>query len=389
MRNHMWRYSFHVLRAFCMIFIFFAPSWGSEWEVSPYVTVRGEYNDNILFDPDEKKLDDMVTRVRPRVEGRYGTERLDFSLDLGLEWEKYLDYAELDTVDHDHYIALSYALSRTLILSTGAYFRKDTTLEAELLETGLLVHRREDRRRFGGDLGFVYDVSHRLSCSGEWSRGYGDYPDDPDRRNDYQEDAFGLAPRYVLSPATTLFLNMAYTETVYDKEGIARTVITNYNIIPSLRHDFAEDFYVSGGVGYSYSEQKTKDEESGGFAFDLRIHGDWKKGSIELLANRYQYSTYYRRSADRSRLTLRGTYRLSHRFSSSLSASYYINRFSGYNDNEYFTVYPSFNYIFTPSVRLRGSVGYSRYEYEDRSDRDRLTATLEIRFGWPRLLSGH
>ena len=182
---------------------------------------------------------------------------------------------------------------------------------------------------------------------------------------------------------------MAYTETVYDKKGIARTVIVYYNIMPSLRHDFAEDFYVSGGVGYSHSEQKTKDQDSGGFAFDFRIHGDWKKGSIELLANRDQYSTYYRRSADRSRLTLRGTYRLSHRFSSGLSVSYYINRFSGDNDNEYLTVYPSFSYIFTPSVLLRGTVGYSKYEYEDRSDRDRLIATLEIHFGWPRLLSGH
>lgn len=387
MRNTIWKCSFHALRAFCMVFLFFAPSLGSEWEVSPYVTVGEEYNDNILFSADEKKFDDMVTRVRPRVEGRYGTERLDFSLDLGLEWEKYLDNDELDTVDHDHYIALSYALSRTFSLSTGAYFRKDTN-QAQLLETGVLAPR-EDRRMFGGDLGFVYDLSHRLSCSGEWSRGYCDYPDDPDRRHDYQVDSVALVPLYVLSPATTLFLNMAYTETVYDKKGIARTVIVHYKTIPSLRHDFAEDLYVSGGVGYTHSEQKTKNQDSGGFAFDLRIHGDWEKGSIELLANRDQYSTYYRRSSDRSTLTLRGTYRLSHRFSTSLRASYYINRFGGDNDYEYFTVYPSFNYIFTPSVRLRGSVGYSKYEYEAGSDRDRLIATLEIRFGWPRLLSGH
>jgi hypothetical protein len=215
------------LAAFVAVFLLFAPSWSADWEVSPCVEIIEEYNDNILFSSKGQELDDFVTYVRPRVEAKYSTDRLRMSLNSGLEREIYVDYDELNTTNHDHKLALSYGLLRTLGLRAGGYFREDTTLETELIEEGLLVDR-EDRRKFGGSFGFNYAFSTFLSCSADWTRRYTEYPNDPVDLNDQASDTLKLAPSYVLSPQTSLFLNLTCTNTEYDDEG--DTFIANYNI---------------------------------------------------------------------------------------------------------------------------------------------------------------
>jgi len=391
MHKSLWKWYFITLTVFSTVFLFFAPSWSADWEVSPRVSIVEEYNDNILFSRERQELDDWVTYVRPRVEGTYHTKRLRVSLDSGLEAEKYIDYDELDTIDHDHRVALSYGLSRNLSLRTGGYFREDTTLETELVEEGLLVDR-EDRRKFGGNLGFNYGFSTRLFLSGGWTRRYTVYPDEPLEFDDRRSNTLDLAPQYILSPRTSLFLKMVYTKTEYDTQG--DPTIENYNIRPSFRHDFAEDFYISGGAGYRYTERSQKgekDEDSDGFVFDLSFHRDWKKASMELLASRDQYSTVDRRSIERDRLTLKGTYRLTERFRTSVAGTFRRNRVDeGGDDTDYYTVTPALSYNLTPTIILRGSVDYSEYDYEDDSDwdRERFRARLLLNFNWPRLWSG-
>ena len=377
--------------AFVAVFLLFAPSWSADWEVSPYVTIIEEYDDNILFSSKGQELDDFVTYVRPRVEAKYSTDRLRMSLNSGLGVEKYVDYDELDTIDHEHKLDLSYGFSGTLGLRAGGDFREDTTLETELIEEGLLVDR-EDRRKFGGNLGFDYGFSTRLKLSADWTRRYTEYPDDPVELNDQVGDTLKLAPSYVLSPQTSLFLNLTYTNTEYDDEG--DTFIANYNIRPSFRHDFAEDFYVSGGAGYRYTERETKnaDEHTDGFVFNLLFHRDWERVSMELLASRNQYSTADRRSVERNMLTLRGTYRLSDRFRSSLAATFRTNRVDkGTGNSDYYTVSPAFNYDLTSTITLKGSVDYTEYDYKDinNADKERFRARLFLNFTWPRLWSGH
>jgi len=378
------------LAAFAAVFLLFAPSWSADWKVSPCVEIIEEYNDNILFSSKGLELDDFVTYVSPRVKAKYSTDRLRMSLNSGLEREIYVDHDELNTTNHDHKLVLSYGLSRTLGLRARGYFREDTTLETELIEEGLLVDRG-DRRKFGGSFGFNYAFSTFLSCSADWTRRYTEYPDDPDDLNDQVGDTLKLTPMYVLSSQTSLFLNLTYTNTEYDDEG--DTSIANYNIIPSFRHDFGETFYVSGGAGYRYVEHESKnsDEHTGGFVFNLLFHRDWERVSMELLASRTQYSTAYRRSVERDMLALRGTYRLSDRFRSSLVATFRRNSVDKDTDNsDYYTVSPSLSYDLTPTITLRGFLDYSEYDYKDNNnaDRERFRVRLFLNFTWPRLWRG-
>jgi len=378
------------LAAFAAVFLLFAPSWSADWKVSPCVEIIEEYNDNILFSSKGQEFDDFVTYVSPRVKAKYSTDRLRMSLNSGLEREIYVDHDELNTTNHDHKLVLSYGLSRTLGLRARGYFREDTTLETELIEEGLLVDRG-DRRKFGGSFGFNYAFSTFLSCSADWTRRYTEYPDDPDDLNDQVGDTLKLTPMYVLSSQTSLFLKLTYTNTEYDDEG--DTSIANYNIIPSFRHDFGETFYVSGGAGYRYVEHESKnsDEHTGGFVFNLLFHRDWERVSMELLASRTQYSTAYRRSVERDMLALRGTYRLSDRFRSSLVATFRRNSVDKDTDNsDYYTVSPSLSYDLTPTITLKGSVDYTEYDDKDinDADRERFRARLFLNFTWPRLWRG-
>ena len=153
MQNGLRKCSFVVVAVLVIVVPLFATVSASDWEVSPSVQFIEEDNDNILFSRDEFELDDFVTYVQPRLEAIYSTERFHLSLDSGLEAEAYIDNDDLNTIDHDHRIALSHALSPSFSLTAGGYFQQDTTLERELIEEGLLA-RREDRRMFGGNIGF-------------------------------------------------------------------------------------------------------------------------------------------------------------------------------------------------------------------------------------------
>jgi len=390
MYNGLLKSSLITLAAFAAVFLLFAPSWSADWAVSPCVEIIKEYNDNIHFSSKGQELDDFVTYVRPWVEAKYSTDRLRLSLNSRLEREIYVDYDELNTTNHDHKFVLSYGLSRTLGLRARGDFREDTTLETELIEEGLLVDR-EDRLKFGGSFGFNYAFSTFLACSADWTRRYIEYPDDPVDLNDQLGDTLKLTHRYVLSPQTSLFLNLTYTNTEYDDEG--DTSIANYNITPSFRHYFAENFYVSGGAGYRYTEHESKnaDEHTDDFVFNLLFRRDWERVSMELLASRTQYSDADRRSVERDMLTLRGTYRLSDRFRSSLVATFRRNSVDKGTDNsDYYTVSPSLSYDLTPTITLRGSVDYAEYDEKEikDADRERFRARLFLNFTWPRLWRG-
>jgi len=141
----------------------------------------------------------------------------------------------------------------------GGFFREDTTQETELLEEGLLV-RREDRQKFGGNAGFDYDFTRQLSLSADWTRRYSKYYGESTEFDDRTSDTIELAPQYMLSPQTKLFLALGFEDTEYDRPGDPK--IKNYRVKPSFRHDFAEDFYIQAGAGYRYTEDDSSPDET-------------------------------------------------------------------------------------------------------------------------------
>ena len=347
----------------------------------------GEYNDNILFSDKGQELDDYIFFMKPSVEAKYGTRRFSLGATAALITENYADYTALDTVDQDYRLTLAYAFSQTFNVRTRGYYIKDTTQDTERAEEGLRVDR-DDRKRFAGGIGFDYAFSPVFGINGDWEHIWHRYETLYDDR---QIDEVTLAPYYQMSPKTRVFLDLGYKYTQYDRPGDPS--IDNYRIRPSFRHNFAEDWYIEGRAGYRSTKNKTvsPEETSDGFDFLLDYHKVWKRAVIDLIASRDQYSSVDETSVERTRFTIRGTYRWSERLSTGLSGTYRFNRpDQGTDDYDYFLINPSMNYTLTPTATLRASVDYSEYNYDVDSNRDsdRFRAQLTVNLGWPRLWSG-
>jgi hypothetical protein len=399
-----------VMSVFMAIFLCSPFVLAADWSVSPRLSITESYDTNVLFSQDQK-IDDFVTYVQPAVSGTYRTRRLDVTLDAALGIEKYIQEEDLDTVDEDYRGSFTYALFQTLGLTLGGFFRKDTSLETELAEAGLLVNR-EDRRRYGGNVGLNYTYSPRLSFSGAWYRSYIEYPDNPSDLQGYRSDSLDFIAQYILTPRNILTGNVIYSVTDYDPQSaetfsITDRSITNYTFLPAFRHYLAETSYIFGGIGYRYTESEFKivqkppfdqifpdsdiSERTDGFIYDFGVHKDWKKGSWELTAGRDQYSSLEGISFERDRIAFSGTYQLSDRFVGSGTASYSRNRSDEEetdDDREYFTLSPAVSYRWTPNITLRGSVNYSKYLPKNDDDTDRFRSMLILDITWPRFFSG-
>jgi hypothetical protein len=399
-----------VLTVLMAIFLYAPCVFAADWSVSPRLSITETYENNILFTQDHK-LDDFVSYIQPRAEAAYRTRRLDASLVAGLSIEKYIEEKDLDTVDQDYRGSLSYALFQTFSIEMGGFFKRDTTLETELIEAGLLFNR-EDRRLYGGNVGCKYVFSPLLTFSGAWYRSYTEYPSHPVELQGYRSDSLDFIAQYIVNPRNLLLGNFSYTTTNYDPEDAGTFALTdrsiaNYTFLPSFRHYFAETSYVSGGIGYRHTESEFKivqkppfgqllsnsevDEQTNGFIFSLAVHKDWRKGSLEFMGSRDQYSSLDGTSFERDRISIYGTYKLSARFSSSGSASYSRNRADqngGDDEREYFTISPAVIYSWTPNIALKGSVDYSKYLPQDDGNIDRFKAMLTLDITWPRFFSG-
>ena len=379
--------SLFILVVFLMATSYLPPSLAADWEITPQISADTEYNDNILFERKGQELDDVVFYLRPAIEAKYGTKRFTVETTAGLNIESYADFDELNTVDQDYRLSMSYAFSRTFDTRARGYYRKDTTQETELVEEGLRVDR-DDREKYGGGFGFTYKFSSVFNVSTDWIHRWSRYDTLYDDR---ESDEIKFAPTYIVSPKTKLFLDTSYQETEYDRPGDPS--ITNYRIRPSIRHDFAKDWYIIAKAGYRHTEDKTQSpkETTDGFDFLVDYHKNWKRAGIDLIASRDQYSTVDETSVERTRFTVRGTYLWSERFSTGIAGTYRFNRpDQGSDDYDYFTVSPSAFYKLTKTVTLKAKVDYSEYNYDENTSRDsdRFRALLTVDLVWPRLWSG-
>ncbi len=384
---------------------------GSDWNVRPYVTVEERYDSNVLFRATDK-LDDYITSLRPRVEARYLTERFTSSLDLGADGQKFIKHSEFDTVWQDYKAALSYAITPVLRIQGSGYFRADTTLQTELQEQGLLTARK-DRRRYGGEASLTYSATERFSVGAGWTRGYTEYTDQSSDLLGYMADVVNTNAQYEYSPRLSFIVNLSLTRTSYDdqKTSLYETtgrVISNYTLVPSLQFKLSEASYFAAGAGYRITRSEytvnpyppyeqliragdvTQDSE--GFIFQVQYHRNWERGGIDALVSRDQYSSLEGNSVERNRFSLSGNYRYTERWSSSASASYWMNdtdqNASNGEDQDYFVVGSSLRYLVAQDVYLAGSGEYSRYFEDQGQDPDRFRVFLSLNMEWPRTFSG-
>ncbi len=132
-------------------------SHGADVTLVPSFRAMTEYNDNVTF-ARAQEINDFVGTFTPGFTLDYNTALTDFSSSVELDFLKYLEESDLDTVNQRYAVKGGYKVTeRTKVTGNLSYIR-DTTLDSELQETGVVVDR-SDRERFIGGGGVLYNLS--------------------------------------------------------------------------------------------------------------------------------------------------------------------------------------------------------------------------------------
>lgn len=118
---------------------------GGKLDLLPTLQISGEYDDNVLFER-ENEIDDYLLRVSPAVKLDYKTELSSLRGGVTLDVLRYDDETDLNTENQRYEIEGSHRAGERITLSGDFSYIRDTTLESELEETGL-VNVRQDRDR--------------------------------------------------------------------------------------------------------------------------------------------------------------------------------------------------------------------------------------------------
>jgi hypothetical protein len=124
------------------------------FEITPSVTLRQTYNDNIFFS-EEDPIDDSATVLSPELELRNRSEILDARLSGRWDEWDYHKYHDLDSSDQRVDADVRYRPFTTTSFSAAGAYIKDSRRDRDIEETGLLILTNEERQRvqarMGGD----------------------------------------------------------------------------------------------------------------------------------------------------------------------------------------------------------------------------------------------
>ena len=372
----------------------------------PTLTLKGEYDDNIAFE-NRDKIDDYLATISPSLSLKYASERLILNSSLAADILRYTDESDLD----DEYLHCNldgeYLLTEKLSLTGQGSYIKDTTLESELEETGL-VNFRENRRRYTLGGGFAYRLSEVNSWQLDYSFGQTNY--DGYQNIDYDFQSISYTFQHRLANMRDVIILQPYYY-YYDSDV---SQVDNYGLSLGFEHPFNETLNLSmfAGVRYtesSYDQQQlrlveiapgifafvlvtsTENEDNWGGVADVSLKKTAERWTAELGYNRDLSYGSSGESIERDRFRLSGSYNISTRWRARLSASLsYSESDSDFSDEDsrYFNLTPSISYKLTEQHSL--VLAYSYAEVYDKTldsnrhyDRNRCWISLNFRFPQP------
>ncbi|HQJ08291.1 MAG TPA: hypothetical protein PLF54_04755 [Deltaproteobacteria bacterium] len=356
-----------------------ARAFAAEITFVPMLSLREEYNDNVLFDSTNgDEIDDWITTVSPgaRLTGR--TENLDASLQTRFDILKYSRTDDLDETDQDYSGSATCEITERLRASAQARMIEDSRSDRDIETTGLVLGtEKRHRRQFGTSAD--YAVSEKAVATLSYSY-YKETFDDPEFDDSTGQDAnLGINCNLgSLVALTTSRLNVGYALYKFPD-----TRITSYSMTIGASKQFNDYISLSADIGqsltrstfettywiFTYEERGKERGTIGNLA--LTYADELTKGTITLYRNISALSGdtgTVRRTSVRLDVTRRFTYE----FRGRLTAEIYKNRAvrgelaSEDVDEQTLRVQPTLTYSLTNDLTLNASYRYTRLkDYEE------------------------
>lgn len=342
---------------------------------NPTISLQWKYDDNINFSS-RNKVRDWIYEICPELRWQRRTERDDLRFTGSLLRQKYNTKSELDTLDQDYRLKASSQVRPTLRLSFDGHYRKDTTLDSELMEEGIKLFR-EKRKTYKMNPSMQWQMTERSAWQislpfhqENYGGQYGVY--------DYKSTGISIEyDRMLADNRTYIFAQPVFS---YDDFQIVNT--HTYEMMCGVDRAFSERLILraSGGVYFSRIREDRKNSTETGLVASVEARGKLERGRWRARYLRDVYPSGIGRTVLRNRLTFKGTYRLSPRLRLTAQTSFtgVSSQGDGHNRNyrhydyseDYwtFSIRPGLIYRLTEHANLGI---YYHHRFMDNQENDR------------------
>jgi hypothetical protein len=371
----------------------------------PSLQIRGEYDDNVGFQAIEEKHD-YFTTISPSFLLTYDTELLNLDSSVVADFVRYRDETDLNTERQRYELNGSYRIVERLQIKGGCSYVKDTTLESELEETGL-VFVRTDRERYNMGGGLLYQITEISDIGADYTHRKTEY--DWPGYVDYDSDAISLSFNHRFRNGLDIFTLQPY----YTSTDSKTSEVDTYAVLAGWSHRFTEtlDLTLSLGPRYTtidyaqiksevvfdpelcppfqviYKEVKEHETEWG-YIVDCAVRNLGETYSASVGYSRDLTNSSFGEPIERDRLYCTAQRRISQRFrvlvSGGLSFSESEGKFTS-EDQRHFYVAPALSYSISEDHSVQFAYRYAHvYDkmlaHNPRYDRNRIWITLTLRF---------
>lgn len=371
----------------------------------PYVSIRQEYSDNILFS-ESGEQDDFITTGTAGMVLSHKDERLNSKLDGRVLRHFYWENNQLDSTDGGITGDLNYRVTERLGIGAKAEYARDSRRDADLISTGLILSGNRDRTDVSTSANYLFSELSR----GEITAGYSTSEID-EINDDEKTDTFSLNLAFSRNLSktfanTTGLLNFSYLHYTADVENIQATIpglltTTSYREFTSdvfqLTAGFSKDItelyniYFQAGASYTDTTEGLRRVLSGLASDDIRSADQTSDTLGGVLATGLKYDGLYydvnlslshdirggvgtNGTAERSAVSFNIDGKITDEFFITFDTSVYLNRNERktLSDLDELTVnlQPGFRYKLTDTFTLSGAYRYTTVENRQT---DRIT----------------
>jgi len=379
----------------------------AEWKIDPTIEFRAGYNDNINLTIDDE-VSSAEARLSPSAIFSVATPTSGASGNLRFDFRRFEDDSNLDD-NNVRFDTSSYHRMERSELGLDLDFIKDTTLDSQLENTGLILDRTT-RYRVNVGPSWTYNMDERTDARFGYT--YSDVQYNNTGENgfvDFHVNSGQASLQRILNERTTASVTLLYSQTSNDNQVDSK----NTNLQGGGSYRFSETLSASlfAGVRYTKSDFSqssqipifsgdiiigfiplTEDESRSdwGYTFSSSLTKDFLRGQTGLSASRDISNDVNGAPIEVTRLSWNNLYRFSETLSGNLNIQLYNSETNNNaRDNlnrDYYQIEPRFNWDFQQFWRISGSYRYRKQTFDNTGDdATQNAAYLTLTYRWPRI----
>jgi len=362
-----------------------------DFNLTPSLTVREEYNDNIFFEYSDA-IDDYITTVTAGLELTERTEQLDLSLKGTVSPYFYVDNTEGDEVDQNYTGRVYYKVNPLLGINANVGYDVSNRPDRDVYTTGLVLSSTRRKSQAYG-LAFDYTLTEFSAMGVSFNYSKSDW--DVVTLENQNENNYSTGLNY------THDLNRWWEETTgrlnlgFDRSEFETSDTNNYVATIGVKHRFSQtvNLLIDLGVVYTDADYLSPQlDELNNTSFGgtgqavLTIKGELTQGSVGI-RHGITPASGRGQTVQRSEAVLDLRRRLAEKLTIGMAAGYYHNsadkdEFSALKiDEDAYYIRPSIQWEVFERFKLQA--GYNFIYIDDHADsNDRKQNMVYLQAGY-------